>query len=403
MTKTRSPSSKPLGWKTTLAVCILLVVAAIGLTWLIKTTEPSAQRLEATRRTPMLVKTTKAEFGDFSPKIVVMGAVRAKNDIQLSPRISGEVTRLSPNFEPGRRVRQGEVLLEIDPMDYQNVVAQRRAELHQAKAAFDVERGYQRVAQQDYELLGDDIPEDERALALRQPQLAVAKAAVEAAQAALDQAQLDLDRAQVRAPFDAQVITREVAVGSQVSSSSAIARLVGTDAYWVTATVPLEKLHLIQFAGEDSEGSTAEVRNLVAWRTGQYRLGTVDQLIGALDSTTRLARVNVEIENPLARGLEDNAPPLLLDSLLEVTILGKPIEGVYRLDRGHLRQNDTVWLKVDNELRINPVTVVFRDAKYAYISEGIEHASEIVTSSLSSIVEGAALRTESEISSEENP
>ncbi|MDQ8184641.1 efflux RND transporter periplasmic adaptor subunit [Pelagicoccus sp. SDUM812002] len=393
----QSTRSKSVNWKLTAIVCLSIVLLAFAIRWLILSTEPIAQRTTASKRTPMLVETVSPDYGTFSPKIVVMGTVRAKNDVLLSPRVSGEIVEIAPRFEAGRFVQKGDILLKIDPIDYQNLVAQRRSALHQAEANLAMESGYQKVAQQDYELLGSNVSNSDNSLALREPQLKAARAEVEAAQAAVDQALLDLERTTIRAPFNAQVLSREVAVGSQISSSSTIARLVGADAYWVTATVPLDKLNYIKFSDSDKpSGSAATLRNRIAWPSDTKRSGIVDQYIGALDSTTRLARVNIEVADPLAMESGSDLPPLILDSLLEVIIEGKPIENVFRMDRSYLRQDATVWLKEDGELRITEVTVVFQDASHVYISEGLMQDADIVTTGLSSVVEGAALRTKDE-------
>ncbi|WP_309385878.1 efflux RND transporter periplasmic adaptor subunit [Cerasicoccus frondis] len=397
--ETGEPNQKSINWKLTLFLCGLIALAAIGLTAFIRSTQPKAQRTGASKKTAMLVEVIDVERGDFSPEIVVMGLVRARDDVMLSPRVSGEVIERSSNFSSGALVSKGEVLLKLDPADYENAVAQRQSALHQAEADLQIEMGRQNVAKLDYELLDKDIVAGNENLVLRKPQLSAAQADVEAAQAMLDQAKLDLERTTIRAPFDAQVLSRRVSVGSQVSPGDDLGRLVNVHRYWVTATAPLDKIPYINFASqsEGAGGSAAEFRNRTSWQSGVYREGAVDKLIGALDEGTRLARINISVEDPLALE-EANAgkPPLIIGSLLEVTIHGKPIENVLRLDRAYLREDDTVWIMEDGLLKITPVAVVFRDAQYAYISDGLSEDAKVVTTSLSSVVNDAPLRTEGE-------
>ncbi|WP_269540633.1 efflux RND transporter periplasmic adaptor subunit [Cerasicoccus fimbriatus] len=394
--ETGQSPKKPLNWKLTVFVCVIIALVAVGLTVLIKSTEPSAQREGASKKTAMLVEVLEVEQGNFRPQIVVMGLVRARDDVMLSPRVSGEIIERSSNFTSGAQVRKGEMLVKIDPADYEIQVAQRESALHQAEADLAIEMGRQNVAKLDYELLDKDIVTGNENLVLRKPQLNAAKADVEAAQAMLDQAKLELERTTLRAPFDAQVLSRNVAVGSQVSPGDDLGRLVSTSRYWVTATAPLTKLPYIDFASQsEGEGSLAKIRNRTSWPTGVYREGRVDKLIGALDEGTRLARINVGVEDPLAL-TEANAgkPPLIIGSLLEVTIEGREIENVVRLDRAYLREDDTVWVMQDGTLNILPVVVEFRDADYVYISEGLPGDAKVVTTSLSSVVDGAPLRTQ---------
>lgn len=389
---------KPINWILTLVLCAVIGAIALGVVLLIQSTEPKPQRTGASKRSAMLVETAVAERGTYQPQIVAMGVVRAREDVMLSPRVSGEIIERAPNFNPGAHVKQGEVLLRIDPSDYQNAVAQARSALHQAEADLQIEMGRQTVAKLDYELLDSEIAAGSESLILREPQLNAAKSDVEAAQARLDQALLNLERTTIRAPFDAQVLTREVAVGSQVSPGDSLGHLTGVENYWVTTTVPLRQLQYINFADQDDRGgSTATIRNRTAWAPGASRKGYVSKLIGSLDEGTRLARINVVAPDPLATQAENEGqPPLIIGSLLEVTITGAPIENIIRIHRDHLRENDTVWIKDQGKLRIQPVVVLFQDAEYAYISSGLEDDETIVTSGLSSVVNGAPLRVQGE-------
>lgn len=391
-------AKKPMNWKLTLIACVVIAVAAYVVVRIIQSTEPTPERTGASKRTAMLVETANVERGTYNPEIAVMGLVRPREDVMLSPRVGGEIIERSPNFNPGARVKQGEMLLKIDPSDYKNAVAQAESALHQAEADYQVEMGRQTVAKLDYELLDEDIVSGNESLILRKPQLNAAKADIEAAQARLDQAKLDLERTTIRAPFDAQVLSREVGVGSQVSPGENLGRLAGVEDYWVTATVPLRQLQYIDFADQnDQGGSPARIRNRTAWEPGATREGFVSKLIGALDETTRLARVNIVVPDPLATlPAHEGQPPLIIGSLLEVSIEGSPIDDIIRIKRDHLRENDTVWIKEDGKLRIQPVEVLFRDATHAYISSGLEDNEIIVTSGLSAVVNGAPLRTRGE-------
>lgn len=391
-----SPENKPLTLKLTVLLCGIILVVTVAVTWLIRSTEPAAERVAASRRTAMLVSVETVERGTYRPRIVALGEVDARDTVSLSPLVEGAVIERSPLFEPGRRVAQGEVLLRLDPADYEISVATQRAALRQAEAELAVEMGRQRVARRDYELLADEMTSDSASLILREPQLEVAEANAEAARALLAEAELNLERTTIRAPFEAQILSREVSVGSRVSPGGSVGRLVGLEAYRVTATVPVEKLRQIAFAGGTSDpvaGGLAELRNRAAWGDDVVRTGRVDHFIGTLDDETRLARIQIEVSDPLALEAPNVGLPLLIiGSLLEVTIEGKPLQNVIRLPRGYLRQDDTVWVNEGGILHILPVTIVFRDADFVYLSEGLPDGAAVVTTGLSTVVEGAALR-----------
>jgi multidrug efflux pump subunit AcrA (membrane-fusion protein) len=110
-----------------------------------------------------------------------------------------------------------------------------------------------------------------------------------------------------------------------------------------------------------------------------------------------MARVLLTVSDPLAHApRSDGLPPLMVGSFVEVRIEGKPIEDVVRVKRDYLRKNDTVWVNDGGQLRVREVQVVFRDPDYAYIGAGLSEEDRVVTTNLSTVVDGAPLRLEDE-------
>jgi len=328
--------------------------------------------------------------------------------------VGGQIVEMNPAFIPGGLVAEGQPLLAIDPADFRNTLAMRRSELRQAEADLTIEQGRQAVAQREFELLDEQIDPANRSLVLREPQIASIRARVDAAKAAVDQAQLALDRTRIASPFDAKILERSVNLGSQVAPGDELARLVGVDEFWVVATVPLRHLRWLSFpemngreagggdAGNDhgdeaeseGEGSRVRLSKPDTWGPGGERGGRLKRMIGSVDERTRLARVLIVVDDPLAR--DGDGPPLVLGSLLETEIEGRPLEGVVRLDRDYVRQGDTVWVMADGKLSIRAARIVFRDADYAYIAEGLKDGDAVVTTTLATVAEGLELKLEGE-------
>ncbi|KAA8985478.1 efflux RND transporter periplasmic adaptor subunit [Halospina sp. K52047b] len=391
------PETGRAGRIKTAFISLAILVLGAALVWLVFRTEPTATRgPDTARETAMLVDVTTAEKGDYHPTITAMGQVRAARELTLRPRVSGQIVERASAFTPGGMVDEGDMLVRIDPADYEATLQQRRSELRQARADLDIEQGRQNVAEQEFELLGEELEGTNKALVLRQPQLEQARAQVESAKAALRQAQLNLDRTSVTAPFNARVLSRDISLGTQVNAGEALGRLVGVDEYWVEATVPQSELPWLRFEERSGEaGAPATIRNDSAWPQGQHREGQLQRLVGELNEDTRLARVLITVQDPLALDADSpDKPPLLIGSFLNTAIEGREIQDVVRLDRNHIRRNDTVWVMEDGALSIRDVAIAFRDAEYAYVSKGVEDGEAIVTSDLATVVDGADLRTE---------
>ena len=146
-----------MNWKKTALICLFICGFAAAVTTLIYSTEPTAQKEGATKESAMLVNVEAVREGTFTPVITTTGVVQPEQDILLSPRIQGMITSLSPGFVPGGIVREGQVLLTLDPSDYENQLKMRESELGQAMAQLRIEMGQQEVARRDYELVDREL------------------------------------------------------------------------------------------------------------------------------------------------------------------------------------------------------------------------------------------------------
>lgn len=389
-----SPLQSILGWLRSLitfVVCLAILGGAVYAVKVIYESEPTAQQINSVRKSAALVETIKVQRGTYRPRIVVLGTVTPAQDIVLSPRVSGQVIALADSFVPGQTVSKDDLLLQIDPADFDNALAIRESELDQTEASLKIEEGQGELAKKELELLDDTIVATNLDLVLRVPQIQSIRAEVKAAEASVEQARLDLERTKIIAPFDAQILRRSVNVGSQVSPGDELARLVGVKEYWIMAAVPVRSLQWVQFPETDgAEASSVVLRNPGTWPPGAERPATVSRMIGTLDDETRLARVLITVEDPLMQ--VGNAPPLIIDTLVETHIEGRPIENVIQINRDYLRSNDSIWVMRDDKLEIRKPVIIFRDANYAYISEGIEDGEEVVTTNLATVADGIGLK-----------
>ncbi|MFB6351429.1 MAG: efflux RND transporter periplasmic adaptor subunit [Bradymonadaceae bacterium] len=380
-------------WKISLLLSVVLLAVAGGLVYLTFSTEPTAQKGGATKKTAMLVEVVDVERGTFHPRIVAQGTVEPARDIVLRPQVGGKITSVASSFTPGGYVDEGERLLSIEAADYRHALAQRKSDLRQANSNLAVEKGRRDAAKAEYSRFGEKLAPENKALVLREPQLEAAKEKVEAAKAAVEQAKLNLRRTSIEAPFDAHILRRDVNLGSQVSSSDSLARLVGTDRYWVGIELPLSKLRWIAIKGEGGKSSSVRIRNTQAWPEETYRSGHLHKKVGALDDGTRMARVLAAVPDPLARETDDETTPALtIGEYVEVTIKGEALEDVVKVNRDYVRKDDTVWVMKDGKLKIRDVEIAVRDTQYAYISKGLAGGAKVVTTNLSTVEEGAPLR-----------
>ena len=388
------------GWRRRLLLGLLqgalplAVLAGAGAgVYALMSSEPATERAEQRQEPARLVETMAIERADRTAVVQAWGEVIPADQVQVAPRVGGEIVAVADALEPGGRVRKGQVLARVDDSDYQVALRQARTELSKAKAALRIEQGNQKVAETEAELLDQELSEQERDLVLRQPQLQQARADVDAAQAAIEDAQLDLQRTEMRAPFDAVVQSVSIDVGSQVSAGTTVAQLIATDRYFVELAVPAAKLRWID-ARQDGPGagSKVELANPSVWGEGRTRTGEVVRVRPDLSEQGRMAQVLVEVPNPL-----DRKPPMLVGSYLRGRIQGARLDQVVALDRTFLRDDDSVWVMTGaDRLEIRAVEIAYRGPERVYVSVGLGAGDQVVTSEIATPTNGMKLRTRGE-------
>lgn len=367
-----------------IATAVLIVAILISRSLI--ATAPKAERKPPERRA-RLVEVTALNPRDETVVVKAYGQVEASQRVVLGAEISGSVVGIGERFVPGQQVAKGEVLVRIDPSNYEVAVETARANLAAAKAELRQEQGRQAVARGDFEVLDLKVTSEERSLMLREPQLQAALAAHRTAEAALKRAQLDLRRTVIRAPFDALVLSRSVALGAQVGGASTpLGELVQAEPYWITLLLPVEQLRWIQLPDETGQGgSELEVRD-VSQQDGVWQ-GRVIQLLDAVEEQGRRARVLVEVD-PRAR---DGGQRLLLGSYVEASIQGAHVESVFVIDPAWLDEQ-RLWLVRDNRLAPVTLEILHRDQDKVLVRGAIEAGEQVVTSRLSAAVEGMQVR-----------
>ena len=376
-----------------LIALLVLVAAGFGVKYLYDT-RPKAKR-KVVEDKPTLVEVMEIQRASERITVVVRGEVVPACSVSLRPEVSGRIVEQNKNLVPGGLLKQGEILAQIDRRDYVAAVEHQKAAVERAQFELEVETGRGVVAEREWELLGSEVPNtvDGRALALRLPHRRNAKAALDAAQSALALAQINLDRTTIKVPFNALVTEEFVEIGQVVSLQTQLATLVGTDAFWVRASVPVANLPYLTIPGTAGEiGSKAcivqEFRDGVAFSCN----GRVVRLLGDMDPAGRMARVLIQVDDPLHSRA---ALPLLLNAYVKVKIEGGELSDVFELPRSALREGESVWLLDDQgQLAVKPAEIVWHKKDSVLVRNGLQPGDRIVTTRIATPIPGMKLRTE---------
>lgn len=375
-----------LNWSIVIPVA-LIVLALLFSNWLLRE-KPTMSRGER-KAPPVTVEVEEAEFGRFPLTVKALGKVTARELVELQPQVDGRVEWLNYDLGPGSTLKKGESLLKIEQEPYQLALQTARSTLAERRAELQQEQGQRQVAKEEYALLGASIPEADRALVLREPQLAAAKARMDAAEAQVSLAQRDLRLTKLSAPFNALLVSRSVDIGDRVAPGTVLYTLAGADRFQVEVEVPAAQLMQL-------DSPNAEVRiHGSQWPENQYRQGRFVRVIPVLEEQGRLARVLVELDDPL--GMVNPAQPkLLLNDLARVEITGRADGQQVRIPLTALQDGDVVWVVEQGKIHLQPVKVAHLTESHAVLASGLQGGESLIVTRLTSVTEGMPVRTTEE-------
>jgi RND family efflux transporter MFP subunit len=376
---------------------ILALALGIGILVVLVKTRPEPSKKPREER-GVLVEAQAVVSARHKLRVIAQGTVIPEQQVTLQPEVAGRVVWQDAQLVPGGRFKKGALLVRIDPRDYALAVKQQSAQVDRARLELKLEQAKKDIAKREWEIIGEDGNASElgRELGLRQPQLEVARANVKAAESGLGQAKLAVGRTTLRAPFNGFVKSESIDVGQLVTQQTPLATLVGSDAFWVQVAIPLDKLAHIQVPGFNAkEGQGAPTT--IALDVGGKRIerpGRVIRLFGDLDPVGRMARVLVQIDDPL--GLKQNGEhpiPILLGAYVEVGIEAQQQADVIEVPRVALRHDDSVYVVGKGErLEVRPVEIGWRRTDSVLIRSGLSPGDQVITSRLPSAVPGMRLR-----------
>ncbi len=405
--------SRTTGW----LVAGAIVVGASGLAVFLVSLRPEPEHRPPPSQIPFAI-TAPVRAGEGAIPVFGAGTVRPTAEIDIAAEVSGKVVWVDPAFQSGGRVREGQVLFRIDDVDYRSAVEKARANVALQRVEVLKAREEAQVARKQYEQFKERQAESGAAseaspLALWQPQLEAAEAALARDAATLAETELNLARTAVKAPFSGVVRTESVDVGQFVAAGRGVARLYASDAVEVVVPLPDSDAALIPGLWDLRAGDgNREVAVHVLADYGGRRYGWdgyVDRVEGVLDEQTRTLDVIVRVPEPYGSGVpeaggsegsdadpEAGGPPLPVGKFVDVELDGVAPEAWFRIRRPALRPGNEVWVVRDDKVTIVPVTVLQRADDDVYLTGALQPGDAAIVGGLQIATDGMEVRTQRE-------
>lgn len=331
---------------------------------------------------PIPATVTTVETRVIAPGLFGIGTVEARYTYKIGPTIAGRVIRLDVHV--GDRVKAGQLLGEMDPVDLEERIHAQEAALKRAKAQLTDARArlsYAQTQASRYEQLLAKRSTSEETAAAKKHELQLAEASLSAAGGEVSRIRAELEalaaqRANLKlvAPVDGLVTLREADPGTTVLAGQAVIEMIDPESLWIN--VRFDQIH--------ARGLTADLPAQIVLRSQakEIQTGRVLRMEPLADSVTEETLAKVVFDQ-----LPDPLPPL--GELAEVTITLPTLPAAPVIPNGavrHINGRSGVWQVLDGDLRFTPVSLGIADLEgYVQIKEGLKVDDQVVVYSANAL------------------
>ena len=391
------------------SAALLVGAGAVASVLIARRPEPAPRDLAS--RVPVAL-TDVAVAGSGPIVVQATGTVRPSVQIDVAAAIGGQVVWVDPAFQTGGRVGRDQVLFRLDDADHRHRVERARADVTVQRVELLKVEEEARVARDQFERFrrtNGEAPAEAGPLALWEPQIEAARAALDRERAALAEAELGLARTQVRAPIAGVVRSESVEAGQFVTAGRTVGQLHAVDAVEVVVQIPDADAALLPGLWDLRPGVAdrrVPTRVIADYGGGRHAWpGYIDRVEPARDERTRNLDAIVRVPDPLSGGTavdagsvgggggETASPPLMVGQFVDVEIQGVTPDPYFRIPRPALRPGNEVWAVRGDVLTILPVRVLQRAGDDVYVTGALAAGEPVVVGGIEIATEGMAVRT----------
>lgn len=420
---------------------LLLLAALLIFAWLefgnpIKSTEPSnrgaeqagppsVERASASADVVFPVEVAIARRGNLIKSLRTSGIVRAKRNVEILSRVSGEIVSLS--VRNGSYVKAGDLLLTLDDREYRLAFERASNGLLAAQIEYKTQISYPYFGQRDSVEVGEQLRTAERALRdaeklyqnrmlsydeylrrrrdyetelayykAKREDVIANKSGLSQAREAYERAKMNLEWTEVRAPFSGYIADLDLSIGTQVQLGKAVCKLVDVSTLSVDAEI------LESEAGRVSVGSRAEVSvNALPDETFAGKIISINPIV---DPKTKTVRVTIELKDGRASRNRQSTisnfqftilrPGMFANVRVESEILKDRL--LVPIDALLVRDQRNLVFVADNGLaKWHYVEVGERNEQFLEIKSGITKGDSVLVSGHYTLAHDAKIKLES--------
>ena len=424
-----------------LAFVIPVVIGLLVLFILMKTRSEPTKRVRP--KTARQVRVIDIKKTDLLPRTKAYGSVQPAKKWQAVPQVKGKIQWVHPHLNKGGRVSKDEIIIRIDPTEYQLSVAQAQANIQNFQAQIEKlniskanNRALLKIEQQNLKLRQKELERQKKLVASNMAAKSVYEKEqqtyfaqqykVQSLENALNtiasdkklleiqllqsqlqrkSAKLQLAYTEIRTPFSGVVAKSSVEQWQYIQPGQVVAEIEAIDV--VEIEVQLTDGRHLFFARRDrisqyrsapgsrTMGEVMGISAVVRPDGGSSKAewsGVLVRSTANIDPQTRTPSVVIQVindpDNPAKAG-----PPFLMKGMYcEVELTGEPQQGLVMVPNNAIHDNNTIYLlNKENRLEKRLVEVWFSQEELTVIKSGLEPGETIIVTDLIPAVDGMLL------------
>ena len=319
---------------------------------------------------PPVVKVKQIEFSDTAQEEKFSGVVRGRYETNLSFQVGGKI--ISREVQAGSTVREGEILMTLDPKD---IVEQSRSAQAQVASA----RAQLQLAKSNLDRYTELFKSEAIAAAILdqyKTQYDAALANYNAAVAQAQQSQNALEYTTLTANADGVISEISAEAGQVVAAGQTVLKLVQTNDFEVVVDIPENKISAVHIG---------QPVTITFWAISDVLSGTVREISPMADSASRTFTVKISLPQVQSVQLGMTANVLMRGDSPQAIIL--PLSAIYQT--GDVAQ---VWLVDGGKVKLKKIEVAAFDDNAVQV-RGLSAGDIVVVAGVQKLRDGQAVRT----------
>lgn len=424
-----------------LLIFLVMIAIGIGAAKLLKKNKKSITHdTSAMEAKPVDVITISKQA--FSAHVIAYGHIEPSIVLQGKAELSGKVSYIHPELEPGGSIAKGTVVVRIDPDDYQFSLKQTEADLISSRASLDQLKQEQLSTSRSLKLAKDNLRfgmqelkrvrgiwnkrlisrsaldlEEQKVIQLRssvsdlEGKLATYRSRLDSAKAIISRSkeqvkgkETTLGRTEIRMPFDARISSVNVQKGQFTPIGGTLFEAIDTDGVEVNAAIPIRQMRIL-LSSLNGKTVTLDPSNmnkaiqslrleatvsLVGGSAKAVWEGRVIRFAESIDPVRRTIGITIAIDKPYENVIIGQRPPLLKGMYVAVKISAPAYDAIV-IPRHAVHLGRAYIMDDKEQLAIRTLQIRSEQGETVVVEQGLEVGEQLIVNDLIPVIVGMPL------------